>query len=251
MARPSLIPLAVYADTSSHRNHTYMVAGALAFRQSRYAEFEATAQAIKSVHGITREMKWSDYRGGPKRPAYEAMIDLLFTLTENKQAAFHCLIAKFDEFTHRLNPGDTSDTSANRMYFQLFLHRVCRLYGPRCKIYIYPDVGNDSRDIPKYRDGLCAAAYRRFSAAPNCIRSISPQDSKTHNTMQIVDIVIGGIAAKCNAIAGGHKAALADYILTRAGRKTWAVDSSRHEKYMTVWNFRHSRAPRAAVRPAA
>lgn len=221
-----------------------MVAGGLALRRARYAEFESAAQDIKRVHGITREMKWSEYKGGAKRAPYEAMVELLFAWADSHHAAYHCLIAKFDEFTHRLDPGDSEDTSVNRMYFQLLQHRVCRFYGRKCSIAVFPDVGNDSSDIPLLRNELCAAAYKRYRARPNCVREIAPQHSHHHNVLQAVDIVTGAIAAKCNARAGGHKAELAEYVLNRSGRRTWLANTAWTERKFTVWNFRQSKNPR-------
>lgn len=186
-------------------------------------------------------MKWSKFTGGGRTAAYEALVDFLFLLVEQKQAAFHCIISHFAEFSHRAHEG-TPDTSVNRMYFQLGLHRLCQQYGKSCAIHIYPDNGNDSKDLPGFRGVLCAQAYKRYKTRPNCVKRIASRDSEDEAIIQMVDIVVGGIAAKRNnRVLAPPKAALADYILRKSGLPSWDVDTPQNEKFLTIWNFRHQK----------
>src|SRR4051812_6050773 len=90
---PSLIPLEFYCDSSSHRGHNFMAAGGLAIRKSRYADIDAAVQQVKDTAGIRSELKWSEYRGGARRKAFEAVVDLCFLLVREKQAALHFIIS--------------------------------------------------------------------------------------------------------------------------------------------------------------
>ncbi|MGC4250107.1 MAG: hypothetical protein QM605_01200 [Sphingobium sp.] len=73
---------------------------------------------------MTSEFHWSAYRGGRKRDAYEALIRYAFDLINKRHAALHIIIAEFKGYDHKAKEGENKDTSINRMYFQLFLHRV-------------------------------------------------------------------------------------------------------------------------------
>lgn len=215
-----------------------MVCGGVAISRERRDEIEAAIQNIKTDAVIVSEMKWSKYRGGARAKAHKAIVDLFFDLISAKKIHFHVLIAHFAKFDHKYNDGDDHNTSANRMLFQLLLHRVCRFYGRKCLVHVYPDKGNDSADLPGLREVLCAMAYNAYGTIPNCVRSIEPQHSHDHNILQMVDIVIGGIAAKLNARATtDHKIELADYILEKAGHADWKQDTLLAARFMTVWNF--------------
>ncbi len=75
---------------------------------------------------------------------------------KTRQAALHIIIAKFKGYPHKAKPGDTKDTSVNRMYYQLLLHRVARFYGPHCAIRVRLNSGADCKDICTLRGaGLC------------------------------------------------------------------------------------------------
>lgn len=217
-----------------------MVAGGIAIRETHYDEITSAILKIKQDGGISGEMKWSEYRGGSRRAGYEAAVDLLFLLVEQNLAHFHCIISNFAAFNHRQHQG-TPEVSVNRMYFQLGLHRLGQFYGKQCAIHIYPDYGNDSRELPNFRGVMCAYAYRTYGARPNCIRQVKAKDSSAEPILQMVDVVVGGIAAKReNRQLVAERAALADYILTKSGRPDWSTDTTANASHrLTVWNFQH------------
>jgi hypothetical protein len=217
-----------------------MVAGGVAFRPARYHEISGEIQKIKCAAGIKSEMKWSKYRGGRRQAAYEGLVDLFYLLTKEKMAAFHCIIAEFGAFAHKSYEGGTPESSVSRMYFQLCLHRLCQFYGPSLAIEVFPDNGNDSRELPSFRGAICAQAYNRYSTRPNCLRSIQPQDSELHNALQMADVIVGAIAAKRNRRElVPHKADLAEYVLEKSGLASWEIDTPASARFFTVWNFKH------------
>lgn len=244
-ANPERIRIDFFCDSSSHRNARFMVVGGIALRRNRYETIEKTVLDIKEKSGISSEMKWSEYRGGAREKAYKDVVDLFYLLLEKRQIAFHALIAEFGEFSHRRGGGN-ADKSVNKMYFQLALHRICRYYGKRCHIHIYPDNGADSADLPKFMNGINIHAARKFGCERGCIRSIQQQDSRNHNVMQMVDVIIGAIAAHRN---GRHldpstkacKRDLCEYILSGSGLQDWSGNSPEEERFFSIWNFRHTK----------
>lgn len=145
-----------------------MVAGGFAVAGERITEIEAHIAMLRQNANI-REFHWSDYRGGKKREAHEALVDYAFDLIANHHAALHVIIAKFKGYSHKAKDGENRDTSINRMYYQLCLHRPARFYGKRRAIHIRLDTGNDSADICQMRNQLCAAAYKKYRTLPNCV----------------------------------------------------------------------------------
>jgi len=232
-----------------------MVVGGLAIQPRRYADIAAAIQGIKDKANITSEMKWSKFRGGGRSSAYKAIINLFFSLTEQNQAHFHCLIAEFGKFTHRAFDGGDSESSVNKMYAQLLIHRICRYYASKCYIHVYPDKGGDSKDLIDYHGWINDSANKRYGGGHK-LATIEPADSEKCNVLQMVDIIIGGIAHSCNTPKGaiGYKAALASYILQKAKRSTWLRDTGPRVRRVTVWVFKHRKvsvdggAPRGARR---
>ena len=212
-----------------------MVAGGFAVSGNRINEIEDTIATLRDDAGIRSEFHWADYRGGRKRAAYESLIRYGFELVSKRHAALHVIIAKFGGYNHRQAPGDSHDTSVNRMYYQLFLHRLAKFYGGKRRIHIRLDAGNDSEDICKMRNQLCADAFRRYHTKPNCIRTIEPVQSQHVGIIQMADVIIGAIAAKRNEVT--HRSAkgeLANFVLRTAGRHSWAADTPFNARFLTI-----------------
>jgi hypothetical protein len=251
------IKLAFRCDSSSHRDARYMVAGGVAFQTRRYADISAAIQGIKNAASIKSEMKWAKFRGGERTKAYEGVVDLFFSLIEQNQVHFHCIIAEFGEFSHGAFEGESPESSVNRMYYQLLVHRICRYYAPKCFIWAYPDQGNDSRELLGRSGAINLAANKRYRVQHKLV-SIEQSDSARCNLLQMVDVIIGGIAHLRNfptaSTGGGYKAALARYILKKSGRNGWGTDTGPKVRRLTVWNFRHQKliakekAPQSARR---
>lgn len=214
-----------------------MVAGGFAVSGNRINEIEDRIATLRDDAGITSEFHWSSYRGGAKRKAYETLIRYAFDLVNKRQAALHIIIAKFGGYDHKAKEGENRDTSVNRMYYQLCLHRITAFYGKHRKIHIRLDAGNDSADICKMRNQLCAHAYKKYDALPNCVRSIEPVCSKNVGIIQMADVIIGAVAAKRNnVIHTSPKGELADFVLRASGRHSWDMDTGRNARFLTVWH---------------
>lgn len=243
----SALPALSFFGDASSRDSKFMVAGGIAVAGNRLSEIEDQIAFLREDAGITSEFHWSEYRGGRKRAAYEALIQYGFDLINKRKAALHIIVAQFQGYNHRKNVGDSKDTSINRMYFQLFLHRVTRFYGAKRAIHIRLDAGNDCKDICNMRNQLCAKAYTTYSTQPNCVRSIEPVNSAHVGLVQLVDVIIGAVAAKQNELSHtSPKGALADFVLQASGRKTWATDTPSSARFLTVWHHQSlvsSRSP--------
>lgn len=213
-----------------------MVAGGMAVAGNRLAEIEDRIALLRDDAGIRSEFHWSGYRGGEKRQAYEDLVRYAFQLINRKHAALHVIVANFGSYNHKAKKGENKDTSVNRMYYQLLLHRVARFYGRKRAIHVRLDSGNDSADVCAMRNELCAAAYHQYDARPNCVRSIEPVKSHNVGLVQMVDVLVGAIAAKRNQVE--HKSAkgeLADFVLKASGRHSWSTNTSYNSRFLTVW----------------
>jgi hypothetical protein len=135
-------------------------------------------------------MKWSKFRGGERAKSYELLVDLFFELVGQNQVHFHCLIAEFGKFSHGAFEGGDPESSVNRMYFQLLVHRICRFYAGKCYIFVYPDDGNDSKDLQKFHGQINLAAKYKYGMSHRIVR-IEQVDSASCNLIQMVPTRIG------------------------------------------------------------
>jgi len=161
-----------YCDTSSARDHRYMVAGGILVRDDRQDAISHRIQRLKVEWGIRGEMKWRECkRSFRDRRAYKELLELLISLIREGDAEFHTLVAEFAKFEHKrysrasrarsahsiipglehnlYEPPGSPETSAGKMLYQLALHRPVRYCGSVARLRIYPDFGNDSANLPK------------------------------------------------------------------------------------------------------
>jgi hypothetical protein len=238
------LPHVTFFGDASSRDKDYMVAGGFLVAGNRISEIEDHIAKLRDDCGIRSEFHWADYRGGYKRSAYEALIDYGFDLINKRKAALHVIISPFGGYNHRANRDDNRDTSVNRMYYQLCLHRLAQFYGSKRAIHIRLDAGNDSADICLMRNQLCADAYKRYRTKPNCFRSIEPVQSQNVGIVQLADVIMGAVAAKQNEVFHtSPKGALADYALRASGRHSWSAETTKTARFLTIWHFKGARGP--------
>lgn len=230
--------LSFFGDASS-KNSDFMVLGGFAVRSCRQRGIEGQISDIRNRGGISREFHWKEYRGGARANAYEELVSFGFQLVREKKAAFHAIVCDFREFDHRREEGQTRDTSINKIYWNLCLHRLAKFYGKKCQIHIRLDAGEDCEDICAMRSQLCAVAYRTHGTRPNCIATIEPMNSKASGLIQMADVFVGGIASQMNGNrVDTPKGKLADFIRVESGRGSWGIGTQRDEKFLTVWHFK-------------
>lgn len=217
-----------------------MVAGGFAVSGKRVREIEETIAGFRESANI-REFHWSEYRGGDRRDAYHNLVRYAFDLVRLGHAELHVIIARFKGYNHKRVEGETKDTSVNRMYWLLGLHRLADYYGQDRAIHMRLDRGNDSRDICNMRGELCAAAYHEYATRPNCIRSITPVCSSKSDIVQMADVIVGGIAARRNGVTHSpktEKGPLADLVLSESRHAAWDRDTPKGAQGLTVWNHK-------------
>lgn len=232
-----LLPSLSFFGDSSSRDSKFMVAGGFAVSGNRISEIEDRIALLRDDAGIKTEFHWSAYRGGARKAAYEALMRYAFDLVNKRQAALHLIVADFGSYNHKAKDGENRDTSINRMYYQLCLHRLAKFYGKMRAIHVRLDAGNDCRDICAMRNQLCADSYKKVAARPNCIRTIEPVNSKNVGIIQMTDIIVGAVAAKQNNIQHlSAKGDLANFVLQASGRHSWAVNTAMDARFLTVWH---------------
>lgn len=227
-----------YCDSSSHRGHRYLVAGGIISRTEVIERIDAKIQKIKTDIDMKSEFKWSGFRGGRKTKAYFELIDFFYFLIANNHIHFHAIVANFDSFDHHRKGRGSPEKSVNKLYYQLFLHRLCREYGTKNRIRIFPDHGADSAEIIEFRKVLCRESANRYNTDPNCLKAIQPQPSARHNILQMVDVIIGALAAEFEARdLNAHKSELRRHVIKQSPTKNLFSNTPRGATKFTIWHF--------------
>lgn len=240
---PILPTLSFFADSSS-KDQDYMVLGGFAVRGTRVNEIENRIAELRLSAGIQSEFHWSGYRGGRREQAYKDLVNYGFELIKDKKAALHVAVTRFDKFDHKRGRDGaiaikSRDTSVNKVYYQLSLHRIARYYGKLCAIHIRLDQGNDSSEVVAIRGGICADAYSRYRTRPNCIRSMEGMNSCASGIIQMSDVIIGGVAAHLNdRQLNKPKSVLRDHILEVSNVDCWKTNTHSNARFFTIWNVK-------------
>lgn len=148
------------------------------------------------------------------------------------------MIVDFEKFDHHQKGRGAPHLSINKMYYQLMLHEVCRRYGDKRRIVMFPDHGPDSNQIGEFRRGICANAYKKYNAKPNCLRDIHPTASKKINLLQMTDVIIGALAAQReNRAINPVKSELREYVMAKCPFPDISSGTHRDERQFSIWNF--------------
>lgn len=189
-----------YCDETSHRGHQYACVSGIAIRKERIDTLSAEINELKRSFGkpVSSELKWSK-TNRHDLPLYEAMCIYFFSLVQARQLHFHVVICDFIAYDHRtLNLGNNS-TSVSKTYYQLILHRCCKLYGDRAFVHVRPDAGDCTDRLPQFVNCINADAQRRFGLRTSPIRSINLIQSGSSPIMQMNDIILGAIGSHRNS----------------------------------------------------
>lgn len=239
----TLPALDFFCDETSHVGHRFAAVGGILVRQQRVASINEELARIKDAHrkNVASELKWEKINKHDK-PLYMDIVSYFFSLLDANIVNYHVIICDFNEYDHRrFNKGD-KHVSVSKTYYQLLLHRCCKLYGERATIHVWPDTGECTKSLPEYIGALRSDERNRFGWATPTIRSINPICSTPQGLMHINDIIVGAIAAHRNGRhlapdASPNKREISAAIIKGFGLSSYAFNSPIRGKF-SVWNWK-------------
>lgn len=247
--------LHVYMDESGQTQCRYMCVSGLVIRRERVAEIRAGIEHIKAAGGIGSEVKWSKVTAHRVR-TYKALVEYFFGLVHKNEVQFTALICDFSEFDHRRTGGREANVS--RMLFQLSLHRLCRNYGGRADLHLFPDSGDCGDQLCGHRYHLNNAARRYMpdgrKSAERPVVHIESTNSADEPLLQLNDLILGAIGYRRNERyaapdAAKHKKTLARLVAQHCGATTFHYNPKTFGRRFTVWNFKDPTKLKLGRRP--
>jgi hypothetical protein len=231
-----------YCDESSQNAHRFLVLGSLAILKTRTDDLLGKLAAIRSEYKHVREVSWSsvsDY----KYALYEKWLDVFSSFANRRVLRMTALVLDTHMPTNRGWDTCDPDLGFNKLIYQLLLHRVGKKYAlHRRPIYGYLDSRTTAHEPEELRRILNHGLRKQFGLANNPFRLLVFSDSKSSDLIQLVDLVIGGLAFERNGHGDKPDARKAKI---RLSERIAALQ--RGGLQFDIWNFRYNRprVPRA------
>lgn len=188
------------------------------------------------------EMKWVKVSRG-KFAAYRRVVDSFF---DNAQKCPPLILHTLAIDTHQLN--DRAFNQGSReIGFNKEIYQLCMKFGrlnPDRLFHVYPDWRSSPSPAEELRL-ILNRGMRRVDNRDWPFRRIHFRRSRECQALQLVDMLIGGLAFHLNGHRGidgasPAKCALSDHILTRAGIRDVFRDT-RNDAQITIWHRRLKR----------
>lgn len=228
----------IFIDESSQTKHKHTLLGGLIVQRDFTFALNAMLEMACSYYSISREAKWTKVS---KRhlPAYRALVDTFFKSPEYiTPCHFHATAIESALQNHsKFNDGN-KETGFNKEIYQLIMKFV-RLY-PDGIYHIHLDYRDAAEDNEEMRRILNKGIYRRLNRSDRPIRRLHMRQSHDVLTLQLVDILLGGVAYQLNGHidkknASEPKCSLSRHITDLALIKDINRDTSMSGKF-TLWH---------------
>jgi len=227
----------IYCDESSQTRHRYMVMGGLIVQTSRVSDVHARIAELRLPELPSGEMKWGAVSKG-KLPAYRRTVDAFFDDPVFAGVDFHTTVVDTWGQDHQKFGDGDRDKTFNKELYQLAA-KFARNY-PERLFHLYPDERETVHRPGELRDILNFG--RRKNRDPREFPFRRAHFRKSHETplIQIVDILLGGLAYRVNGHANAvdaspAKVELSRHILQRGGVRNPMIDTAMRGKF-TVWH---------------
>jgi hypothetical protein len=183
----------VYIDESSQNNHRYLVIGCVATMMTDAAELGAAIMKARKPELPKDEAKWTKV-SKKKLPAYKRVVDVLFDF--DPSIHFHCLVVDTTRLDHKRFNAGSREIGFNKEVYQLAM-KCARLYSTAL-FHLYPDRRETTQNPEDLRLMLNRGCNKGGDKRDWPFRRCQFRESKTTLPLQLVDIVIGGLAYRLN-----------------------------------------------------
>lgn len=239
----------IYIDESSQTRHRYLILGGVIARKDAIDAINAAIMKLRLPELPHGEMKWNKVSNA-KLMAYKRVVDGFFDQPALSGVHFHSIVVDTHHQDHASFNEGSREIGFNKEIYQLAA-KFARLYRDRL-FHLYPDERQTNQRPEDLRSILNFGRAKAGDAREWPFRRCHFRDSKETLLLQMVDIMIGGLAFHLNGHvnepeASQPKTRLARYILKRAGITDPFKDTTVTGKF-TVWH-RQLRKRKGVPRP--
>lgn len=230
----------IYIDETSQNKHEYLILGGLILHKDCVDQFNSMIARARLPELPFGELKWEKVSRS-KLPAYKRVVDAFF----DGQAGclpmeFHSIVVHTPDLKDDIYNKGSREIGFNKEVYQLCM-KFSRLYKQRL-FHIYPDERQTKSSPEELRQILNLKLRSKGDQREWPFRRIHFQNSKKVLALQVVDILIGGIAFRLNGHdqkpnASESKKDLSKHILSRARVFDAFRDTAIAGKF-TIWHRR-------------
>lgn len=229
----------IYCDESSQTRHRYMLMGGLICPSFRVEELNAYLAEIRLPELPQGELKWGSV-SNKKLEAYRRVVDSFFGNQAFCNVDFHSTVVDTWGQDHQQFGDGDRDKTFNKELYQLAT-KFARIYPDRL-FHLYPDERETAHRPGELRDILNFGRRKNRDKRDFPFRRCHFRNSKATPLLQVVDILLGGLAYKINGHdkvdgASAAKRDLANHILMMAGVEDCMRDTAMTGK-CTIWHRR-------------
>lgn len=232
---------AIFADESGIVSDRFTVVGGSIVERKWLSTIYDAIHSVRERHDIWGELKWTKV-SERMFPAYRDLVDVYFEFVDAGRLQFRATTFDNGKWDHvNYNNGDP-DIGLSKLYFHMLLHQFVGDHGDVAGLFICMDRRNSSTPFEDLRRMLNNAAARDYKLTFGPVRVLTARDSKKDDMLQMNDVILGAIAARKNDRldrpgARAAKKELADYVFTRSGLASLAVDTPKNETAFRLWNL--------------
>lgn len=226
----------LYIDESSQTRNRFLLLGGLIVPPNAGPAAVEAMQAARLPDLPHGEMKWGKVSQA-KLSAYQRFVDEFFLRDAFKNIHFHSLVVDTSKIRdHVFNNGDRQ-IGFNKEIYQL-ASKFARLY-PYI-FHLYPDQRETLQTPNELRNILNRGQKKKGDRRDWTFRRCHFRNSKTEPFLQMVDILLGGLAFRVNghfniSDASPAKKSLCDHIL-RLGKVSDVMKDTTSAGKFTIWH---------------
>lgn len=228
----------IYLDETSQTAHRYLIIGGVIIHAPQAAALEAALAAARLPELPAMELGWVKVSRS-KLSAYRRFVDVFFDNVERLAPLdFHSVVVDTHRVNHNLHNQGSREVGFNKEVYQL-CDKFGRLY-PKSLFHVFPDSRTTNSSPEELRLILNRGRRKKGDLRDWPYRRIHFRHSHEWQSLQLVDLLLGGLAYRVNghrAVAGASpaKCELSDHILQRAGIRDVMRDTAMRGKF-TIWH---------------
>jgi hypothetical protein len=181
------------ATKAAKTPHRYLVLGVMAAARRSVPEIEAALGAVRQKYNHRREIGWTCVNGY-KFGVYEEWLAIFLSFARRQRIRMTALTLDTHLPANRGWGADDSDLGFNKLIYQLLLHRVGKKYAKVLRpIYGCLD-SRTTRHRPDDLRQMLNGGLRNLGFKCNPFREIVFRDSRDSDLIQLVDMLVGGLA---------------------------------------------------------
>lgn len=229
-----------YADESSQSKCKYMLLSGIAIAERHLESVRNMLRDVQVTHRTLGTMKWGKVSQS-KLQVYREYCDVFFRECARDIMHFHSLTVNTTMLDHRRFNSGSPEIGFSKFIYQLIV-KIGRLYGRDYVVHCYLDRRKTRQSLNELQEIVNNGLAKNWGLHSRPVRRIVFRETEDEPILQLNDVLLGALAARCNGhhLAEGASTAKSDlsgHILRSATIQNPLIDTPRDTRRFTTWMF--------------